>query len=178
MPPRLHRHRRAEGRYDVAAPQPVEPPQVWLPKEKELHYFDEKRDAPAHRLRAKAFGHHPEDQRWRRQARRQAKALRRNFSWADLRWNLRYFLGRPTDAWYRSLFEQAGDRIAGEITPNYSTLPADAVAKVHRLAPHAKIIFFLRSPVEPAWSHVSMAHRMGVGNRTTPCVTTAHAPSD
>jgi len=127
-------------------------PGIWLPSEKELHFFDSKRGR-RHALRAKLFGEAPDDERWRRQVQRQRRADR---SERSLRWELRYFLGRPDDAWYARLFAPAGDRVTGEITPDYSTLDADQVAHVHALLPDARIIFMLRNPIERAWSHAVM----------------------
>lgn len=131
-------------------------PQIWLPKEKELHYFDEKRRLGRHPLRAKLFGDDKQDARWRRQVQRQIKAQRKDFDLRDLTWNLRYFLRSPSDRWYRSLFRPGDGKVKGEITPDYSLLAPDEVAHVAELLPHAKIFFFMRNPIERAWSHASM----------------------
>lgn len=139
--------------------------QFWLPHEKELHYFDEKRDAPPHRIWSKLFGSEPRDERWRRQVRRQLRRYRkRGVNRHAVRWDLRYFLRQPDDRWYSSLFDPAGDRISGEVTPNYSVLEPDVVEQIHRMAPDLKVIFFLRNPVERAWSH-AMMEIIRVGDR-------------
>ena len=77
------------------------------------------------------------------------------FSWRELSWDLRYFLGTPGDGWYASLFEAGGSKVIGEITPAYSTLGPDAVSRIHGLMPQAKIIFMMRNPVERAWSQAT-----------------------
>ena len=130
-------------------------PRIWMPPEKELHYFDEKLSG-SQRLPAKLFGDRPEDLRWRRQVGRQLRSLRDHHSFADLGWSFRYFLSQPNDQWYLSLFAPGRGRITGEITPAYSVLDSATVARVHRLLPDARIIFLLRNPVERAWSHALM----------------------
>jgi sulfotransferase family protein len=130
-------------------------PRIWMPREKELHYFDEKLIG-SQRLPDKLWGDRPEDLRWRRQVGRQLRSLRADHSFVDLRWSFRYFLSQPNDQWYLSLFAPGRGRITGEITPAYSMLDSTAVARVHRLLPDARIIFLLRNPVERAWSHALM----------------------
>jgi hypothetical protein len=144
-------------------------PSLWLPKEKEIHYFDEKAE------RAERMGRrHPlnvvrVDRRWLKQLRRQFGRWRADPSLADLRWYLRYFLAPPSDAWYVSLFEHGADCLTGEITPGYSILSPERVAHVRRLAPEVKIIFLMRNPIERSWSHAAMqiSHQLGADERTT-----------
>ncbi len=44
----------------------------------------------------------------------------------------------------------------GEITPAYSTLDQDSIARVHDLLPEAKLIFLMRNPIERTWSQLVM----------------------
>jgi hypothetical protein len=134
-------------------------PGIWMPKEKELHYFDEKirlRGGPISRLR----GDRPADERWRRQLRSRFRRFPRGLELEDVTWDLRYFLGKPTDAWYASLFEPGRGRITGETTPDYSVLEPEMIAHVHGLMPEAKIIFMMRSPIERPWSAMDMGFRI------------------
>ena len=132
-------------------------PQVWMPKEKELHYFDEKLWETDSSLKTRLKGKRMVDDRWRRQARRQLKAYRnRGLSRKDVVWDLRYFLGKPGDEWYASLFEQGDGRVCGEATPDYSILDPETIAHVHELMPETKIIFMMRNPIERAWSQTLM----------------------
>ncbi len=97
-------------------------PGIWVPEIKEVHYSDDRIEDPTNavlRLRQKVFGNAALDRRWRRFARTQAGRHLRGFSWREVFWDLRYFLGRPGDGWYASLFEAGGDRVIGEITPAY-----------------------------------------------------------
>ena len=134
-------------------------PQIWMPKEKELHYFDEKikkQGGPWSRL----LGGRPVDKRWRRQIGTSFKRLSRKVSRQDIAWDLRYFFKRPGDEWYASLFEQGKGRVTGEATPDYSILETDTIAHVHRLMPDAKIVFMMRSPIERPWSAMDMRLRL------------------
>jgi hypothetical protein len=131
-------------------------PDVWLPREKELHYFDEKVDG-TQSLRTKLAGEDQRDDRWRRQLRRQIRTYRTRRSLSDVRWDLHYFFGPVSDRWYASLFDQGQGKVTGEITPSYSTLGSERVAHVRRLMPKVKVLFFTRNPIERAWSHAAMA---------------------
>ncbi len=129
-------------------------PQVWMPKEKELHYFDEKIKTKSS-IKSKLRGNKAADQRWRRQARRQLNRYKKPVL-RDISWDLRYFFMPPNDEWYASLFKQGRGKITGEATPDYSVLGKKVVAHVHELMPETKIIFLMRNPIERAWSQALM----------------------
>jgi hypothetical protein len=134
-------------------------PGIWMPKEKELHYFDEKikqEGGPLRRLR----GDRPLDKRWRRQAKSRLRRVPKGPFAEDLGWDLRYFLAKPGDRWYASLFAPGADRVTGEATPDYAILGRDDVAHVHEIMPDAKIIFIMRSPIERPWSAMDMRSRI------------------
>lgn len=57
---------------------------------------------------------------------------------------------------YARAFAPAGDRLPGEITPSYSTLPEWRIELVAKLMPEVRIIMLVRDPVERAWSHAVM----------------------
>ncbi len=133
-------------------------PGIWMPKEKELHYFDEKiklEGGPIRRMR----GDKPPDKRWRRQARTRFRQSPRQLNLGDVAWDLKYFLGRPNDRWYASLFEPGRGKITGETTPDYAVIDRDTVAHVREIMPEAKIVFMMRSPIERPWSAMDMAVR-------------------
>ncbi len=58
--------------------------------------------------------------------------------------------------WYARQFSAAGDRMPGEITPGYATLPAAEIAGIRRLLPDARLLLLVRNPVDRAWSHAVM----------------------
>lgn len=57
---------------------------------------------------------------------------------------------------YGAIFEHAGDRVAGEITPGYAILPPDRIDFVTRIMPEVRLVYLMRDPVERAWSQVVM----------------------
>ena len=130
-------------------------PGVFMPR-KEVHYFDRKMDDPSNAL-SRLRGRRQVDEQWRRQVRHWVGLHARTLSLGSLVWDLKYYLRRYDDDWYRSVFEPRRGRVAGEITPAYSALGADKVARVHALAPDAKIIFMMRNPIERVWSHAVMS---------------------
>lgn len=130
-------------------------PSIWLPPLKELHYFDDRAAGPA------PAGRPLLGSRWSgRRSRRQLMArLRADVRYADLgglRWDLRYFFGRQGDAWYLSLFPRDPRRVSGEITPDYSILDEQDVARVRRVLPDVKLIFLMRDPIDRSWSQIRM----------------------
>ncbi len=131
-------------------------PDVWMPYQKELHYWDEKVTAPRRSLRQRMRGNHPVDVRWRIQMHRWTRN-RTSWSPGELWWWARYFsTSRYSDEWYLRQFAPAGNRMAGDISPGYALIDSDGVRRVQRLCPEAPIIFLLRHPVERAWSHAVM----------------------
>jgi hypothetical protein len=134
-------------------------PDIWMPRNKELHYFDDRiRDPrnPVSRLYSRITGKGHVNRRWRRQVKGRLRSHWNRLPGQDLLWDLKYYAGAPGDGWYVSLFEPGRGKVKGEITPAYSTLPIDEVAHVHEVVPEAKIIFMLRNPIERAWSQFVM----------------------
>ncbi|MFO0828318.1 MAG: sulfotransferase [Phycisphaerales bacterium] len=142
-------------------------PGVWMPPRKELHYFDRSLEYPspshiaADSLWQRLVGRAPHERRGRALLRRELFEAVRAGRWHDARWTTRYFLGQPSDAWYRSLFASGRGRLRGEITPSYSILDAKDVARVRELFPDLRVIYVLRNPIDRAWSHVRFAWTIG-----------------
>lgn len=116
-------------------------PAVWLPPIKELHFFDGMPGLPrlAQRLN---------------DAIKEVVATGRVPDPAKLDQMRRLVLDQPKDfAWYRSLFQPAGERLTGDITPAYATLSASVVGRIRELLPDSGVIFIMRNPIERAWSH-------------------------
>ena len=134
-------------------------PQVWMPREKELHYFDEKMRLDGG-LWSRLRGDRPADWRWRRQVRSRFKHFPKNLKWEDVAWDLKYFLGRPNDEWYASLFEPGKDLFAGETTPDYSILGKRTISHIREIMPGAKIVLMMRNPIERPWSVTDMGLRI------------------
>jgi hypothetical protein len=134
-------------------------PEIWMPEINELHYFDERITDPKNsvsRLYGKITGEGTVNQRWRRQVKNRLRRHWKSFSRENFLWDLKYYAGVPNDGWYASLFEPGRGKVKGEITPAYSMLGHEGIARVHDLAPEAKLIFMMRNPIERAWSQLVM----------------------
>lgn len=129
-------------------------PQIWLPPEKEIHFFDFPPlipfyfllFAPEHSIRHWAKNRMLRDYRKVRAG--QQTAL----------WYMRYYFFPRTKSWYVSLFTPNANQITGETTPRYSILGEKKLAKVRDLMPNIKIIYLLRNPIDRMWSDVAMYH--------------------
>lgn len=137
-------------------------PDVWLPPEKELHFFDSRLDGSLPLWRRVA-GRDDEAVRWRRQVRRQLKRLRGgHLEAADAGWYWRYFLATPDQSWYRGLFPDDDDLVTGEFTPDYGILDDESVAAVRDICrDDLKLVLVTRNPIERLWSHAKMEERLG-----------------
>jgi hypothetical protein len=148
-------------------------PQIWLPPEKEIHYFDLPRPLPFAALLLAPL----------RTARHWAKA-RLERDWAKVKageqslgWYLRYYFLPRTKYWYRSLFTPAPGQICGESTPRYAPLPEQIVARIHQMMPRAKIVYILRDPIDRMWSDLAMFQRPRFGGRGLQQATAAEVSS-
>jgi hypothetical protein len=112
-------------------------PQIWMPPIKEIHYFDRPSD-------------------WRDPVKLRAKERNLWDVLREIRWANSYNKLPRNDRWYASLFKPGKRQIAGEITPAYAVLDVTTIRHVHTLMPGAKVIFFLRNPVERMWSQAVM----------------------
>ena len=130
-------------------------PGIFMPR-KEVHYFNRKIKDRSNAV-TRFFGKRENDEQWRRQVRRTAGQLARKPSLGDIRWSFNYYMRSYSDNWYGSVFEPKGGKVAGEITPAYSALDRDRVAHIHGLMPDAKLVFFMRNPIERAWSQTVMS---------------------
>jgi hypothetical protein len=122
-------------------------PGIWLPPQKELHYFNHQR------LHGWWCRRHLKHVRQALPNLRRALGGRRGPA-AELAWQLRYLFGPRSDAWYLSLYDAPG-LVAGQIEPTYATLPLDTIRTVHTLLPEARLLYLMRDPIERAWSSVT-----------------------
>ncbi|MES0491814.1 MAG: sulfotransferase domain-containing protein [Leptospirales bacterium] len=133
-------------------------PDIWMPLIKEIHYFDrsKKYKTPS---RCSAIGY---DERFFQDngfSSAMLQLLRKQFrnnyqkkNWENLFWLCHFTFGTFDDVWYKNLFSGSGGQICGEITPSYSIIDSEDVAKVAFMNPQMKIIFLLRNPIDRAWS--------------------------
>lgn len=134
-------------------------PDFWMPPVKELHYFDRRAPSPA----SVNLGRRAQEN-LARTNRRQAKLALRPLDQRDIDF-LAAYVNMP---WWRTdfdayarLFALKGDRLSGDITPDYSTLSERQIARIMRRFPKAKVVFIARDPVERVWSHLTMHMRRG-----------------
>ena len=138
-------------------------PDFWMPPIKELHYFDRRAPSQASlnlRLRSQ--------QDIARANRRQEELALRPLDQRDVDF-LEAYVGmrwwwKDLDA-YGRLFALKGERLSGDVTPDYSALGERMIARIMRRFPHTRVVFIARDPVERAWSHLTMHMRRGTVGR-------------
>ena len=135
-------------------------PEIWLPPEKEIHFFDFPPYMPFYFLLfapERSIRHWG----WNRMIRdyQKVKAGEQSMSWY-----LRYYLHPRTKGWYCSLFKPEKGQIVGEITPRYSAMTDRGVGKIHVLMPETKLIYLLRNPMDRMWSDLAMFHSPRFGH--------------
>lgn len=122
-------------------------PQVWSPFTKEIHYFD-----------VVHLGYSAEIQLGI--LRSAIRNLRSKATTADQEEYYKRILDEHfcfTDEWYEHIFSAAPrGKVKGETTPFYSSLPAEGILHVKRMAPKVKIIYLVRDPAERAMSALKM----------------------
>jgi len=140
-------------------------PEVYMSPKKEIHFFDR---SPRYSSRNTLAESSPfkrpfrlEHQDLRRTVFdivRMAKcALTSDFEQAE--WYRRWVFGYYDEEWYASLFPQSARYKAyGEISPSYSILDSEDVARIKRLNPDMKLLLLLRDPIDRAWSNIRYGH--------------------
>ena len=138
-----------------------EHPKIWLPPEKEIHFFDLPRPLPfAALLVALVLA-----------ARNWSKArLKRDYvkvkaGEQSISWYVRYYFLPRTNGWYRSLFQPVAGQICGEASPPYAVLAESRIREIHRLIPKLKLIYILRDPMDRMWSDAAMFQSARFGGR-------------
>lgn len=136
-------------------------PEIWLPPEKELHFFDLPPGMPLYWLlfaplkAARAWTWDRMIRDWRKVRSCEGSA------W----WYWKYYFLPRCWYWYDSLFYPDAGQICGEATPRYATLKERQIQKIMERLPHLKIIYILRDPIERMWSDVAMFHSKRFGEK-------------
>ncbi|MGK7943273.1 MAG: sulfotransferase [Microcystaceae cyanobacterium] len=134
----------------------VKHPQIWMTPAKEIHFFDRVPScspSPFTRLfdprKAPSKVHFSE-----------IKSAVRHGNLEKISWYCKFLFGYYDENWYVDLFSTAKfHQIAGEITPAYSTLEKEDVARISAINPDVKLIFMLRNPIDRTWSQVRFRNR-------------------
>lgn len=136
-------------------------PQIWLPPEKEIHFFDFPPLIPFYFL---LFAPEHSIRHWAKN--RMLRDFRKvQAGQQSLSWYVRYYFFLRTKRWYVALFTPKKGQIAGESTPRYSIVGEKRVAQVRALMPNIKIIYLLRNPIDRMWSDVAMQHSARFGHQ-------------
>jgi Sulfotransferase family len=137
----------------------------WMPPIKELHYFDgyEGGHTIAHRTRQFERRGRRERGLLGRLLKRQDHRLRRPGAAAFMDQAKAWNGGKLDLDWYASLFRWKGDRLSGDITPDYSKLSAGMIGLIAARFPDLRCILFIRDPVARVWSHACHLARQGEG---------------
>ncbi|CCN33630.1 hypothetical protein VIBNISO65_750008 [Vibrio nigripulchritudo SO65] len=129
-------------------------PDVEMPVLKEIHYFDELERGVSTDLKSRFFDSHWMNKRWRKfNIYIFIKLAKLNFKEAS--WIYNYLYGKRNWEWYENLFGY-GDKISGDITPDYAILTDRYVKEVQERYPDLKIIYLMRNPTERLWSQIKM----------------------
>ena len=138
-------------------------PQIWLPPEKEIHFFDLPRPLP---FAALQYAPDRSVRHWtRHRLQRDLAKVERGEQSQD--WYRRYYHAPRSWSWYRSLFTPAKGQIAGESTPRYAVSSRRKIAAIKRRMPNLKIIYLLRDPIDRMWSDLAMFHDRRFGGEGT-----------
>lgn len=124
-------------------------PEIFMPNLKEIQYFNHLY-IPDHR----SWTDQHRISRLHSMLNNALNAKRVDYGWIE--YLAKCAKNELTDEWYSHFFSLAGNKISGEITPEYSLLPEEGIEHMLRLKPDAKFILFLRHPVERDFSHAKM----------------------
>lgn len=92
----------------------------------------------------------------------------------DVRWHANYAIvarEQYNDQWYWSLFASVNHKkITGDFSPDYSLLPEAGIRHMKACAPHARLFFVLRNPIDRIWSGAvyALRHEVAAGRSPSP----------
>jgi hypothetical protein len=131
-------------------------PEIAMPPVKEIRYFYDCAAYPGETLlqRFSAAGDwHCRE--YRAYVAERLASYRRNPLQRQLFWDLKYLFGRRSIRWYRALFDR--DKIAGDISPQYFSMPDSQLERMARHLGGVKVLILLRDPIEWSWSFARMS---------------------
>ncbi len=131
-------------------------PAIWLPPLKELHYFDVidpsvKRSSFRYKTHLRTRLKH----NLGAVISSVGKGVIKKDVIFDPGWDMRYFLGRAGEDWYKRLFQKQHElgMVAGEITPAYSLLSPEFIRRILSVNREMKFIYLMRDPIDRSWSN-------------------------
>jgi hypothetical protein len=141
-------------------------PQIWLPPEKEIHFFDLPCPLP---FAALQYAPQRKVRHWARH-RLMRDLAKVNRGEQSREWYEQYYFSARTWHWYCSLFTPANGQVAGETTPRYAVISSRKIASIRRHMPDLKIVYLLRDPIDRMWSDHAMFHDHRFGGEGTETV--------
>ncbi len=131
-------------------------PDLWMPPMKEIRYLD--RDVTKAGRAGKILDHwHKDSGRHKKRQSKRRKSDDRDLAFLE---QVVGYRGHPMDLdRYASLFSYKGALKSGDVTPGYSALREEVIARIALRFPDLRVIFLVRDPVARCWSQISMAHR-------------------
>ena len=136
-------------------------PEFAMPPVKELHYFDrEEKYLSADHLAVTRLKDRMADPVWKKKMIGDIWRPLRSLKISKARWWCRFHLNDFTDEWYQSLFGMRRG-LSGDVTPSYSAMYEEDIARMHRVAPQAKLIFLIRNPIDRVWSMLRFHEQYG-----------------
>jgi hypothetical protein len=130
-------------------------PDVWLPKRKELHFFDSLKNPQWNAKRqSRALKNIPDLVSKIEVASEEEQREYQN----ELAENVHFAKPINDIEWYREFWRTVSpqDKLVGEITPAYSILKPDVIQLIKSDVGVNKVILILRNPVDRAWSQYKM----------------------
>lgn len=135
-------------------------PNVWMPPEKELHFFDRSTKYSSPNKLAISS---PITRIIKYGRLKGSRLIIDSLKKGDVKraqWLISRYFGFYDTEWYCNLFLQGKDhKQCGEITPAYSILELQDIAKIKNINPDIKLIFFIRNPIYQAWSHIKYNYK-------------------
>jgi hypothetical protein len=119
-------------------------PKAWMPPIKEIQFLD------GHIRFLRRFA---------------AKKLERRQALSDMSADITFLQravnlpNKPSMSHYVDLFEPAGERVTGDISPSYANLDAQAAADIAKALPDCKFLYVVRNPIDRLWSQINMRVR-------------------
>lgn len=127
-------------------------PDFSFPLVRDIHYFDRNKEYPsANTLNETLVLKRLKDIQW---VRKSLIKILNNMLKGNIikaKWLIKWYYMNYTDNWYLSLFKGI-NKLTGEFTPSYSFLKASDIKRIYKIAPHVKLVFIIRNPIERAWS--------------------------
>mgnify|MGYP001792863338 CR=1 FL=1 len=143
-------------------------PQIWVTPVKEVHFFDRSPiyPSPNYCSRSSPLSRILNADTWERE--RIKKSLKIIFKSVfngkidESIWWTHWSFGYYNEAWYQKLFPTNTAHFTyGEITPSYSILEEQDISNIKRINAGMKLLFFIRNPIDRAWS--SIRHSVDIG---------------